>query len=52
MEKLKNCTGADILPYHAYGGSKAVAIGLPDNGDTSLIPTDDQMNEATKMICG
>jgi len=51
-EKLKNCAGADVLPYHAYGGSKAVALGLPDNGDASLIPTDDEINEAKRIICG
>lgn len=52
MGKLKNCTGADILPYHAYGGSKATSLGLPDNGDPAYIPTDDEINEATKIICG
>lgn len=36
----------------ACGGSKAVALGLPDNGDTSLIPTDDEISEAKRIICG
>lgn len=52
IDKLKNCTGADVLPYHAYGGSKAVSLGLPDNGKPSYIPTDAQINEAKEIICG
>lgn len=40
---LRGCTGVDVLPYHAYGSSKAVLLGLPDNGDKSLIPTAEQI---------
>ena len=50
MRQLKNCAGADILPYHAYGGSKAVTAGEPDNGDESLIPSQQQINEAEAAI--
>lgn len=50
MAKLKNCTGADVLPYHAYGGVKAELLGLSDNGDKNLIPTEDQINEFKEYI--
>jgi hypothetical protein len=50
MAKLKNCTGADVLPYHAYGGVKAELLGLSDNVDKNLIPTEDQINEFKEYI--
>lgn len=52
MKSLRNCTGADVLPYHAYGGSKNELTGGPDNGDRSMIPTDVQIKEAKAIICG
>lgn len=39
---LSNYDGTDVLPYHAYGGSKAVLLGMPDNGDKSLVPSPEQ----------
>lgn len=50
MKKLRNCTGADVLPYHAYGGSKAELTGREDNGDKSLIPTEEQINRFKEII--
>lgn len=50
MKKLRNCVGADILPYHAYGGSKAELTGREDNGDKALIPTEEQINRFKEMI--
>lgn len=52
VETLRNCEGADVLPYHAYGGSKATLLGMPDSGDAALIPDDEQITEAKSVICG
>ena len=52
IASLRNCEGADVLPYHAYGGSKAVLLGLPDNGDAVLVPSPEQIREARRIICG
>ncbi len=52
ISSLHNCAGADVLPYHAFGGSKAELIGERDNGVASFIPTDSQIREAKAVICG
>ena len=46
------CTprGVDILPYHAYGGAKAVLLGKEDNGRTSLIPTAEQVQQMKQVL--
>ncbi len=36
--ELSHCEGIEFLPYHAYGGSKMLPLGLPDNGRTEWIP--------------
>lgn len=41
--RLKNCTGADVLPYHAFGGAKAELAGLPDTSDKAMIPDEMQV---------
>ncbi len=35
---LSHCEGIDFIPYHAYAGSKARALGLPDNTRADWIP--------------
>ena len=50
--ELRSCEGADVLPYHAFGGSKAESVGMPDNGSASFVPTEEQLNEARRVICG
>ncbi len=35
---LNNCVGIEYIPYHAYGGAKALFIGQPDNGRPEWIP--------------
>lgn len=47
---LQNCTGVDLIPYHAYAGSKAVCLGLPDNGNKDWIPTTAQLNLAKQIL--
>jgi pyruvate formate lyase activating enzyme len=35
---LTHCEGVEFLPYHAYGGSKMIPLGLEDNGRVEWIP--------------
>ena len=35
---LAHCEGIEFLPYHAYGGSKMIPLGMPDNGRVEWIP--------------
>ena len=47
---LSNCEGVELLPYHAYGGTKAVFVGSDDNGRPQWIPTDGQIDRAKAVI--
>ncbi len=47
---LKNCEGIEFIPYHSYGGSKACALGLDNNGNDSWIPSAETVNEAKQYI--
>ena len=49
-KKLKNCDGVDILPYHAYAGSKATFIGKSDNGRVEWIPSESQTEEFKRAV--
>ena len=35
---LSYCEGVEFIPYHAYGGSKMIPLGMPDNGRVEWIP--------------
>ena len=48
---LSHLDGVELIPYHAYGGSKATLLGLTDNGHKEWIPTDGQMAQAKEMLC-
>ncbi len=48
--KLAHCRGIDVLPYHIYGSSKAVALGRDDNGNKAWIPSDAEIREFKKQI--
>lgn len=47
---LKHCDGVDFIPYHAYAGTKSVFLGLPDNGNKSWVPTNEEMDHAKKIF--
>jgi pyruvate-formate lyase-activating enzyme len=49
-EGLSNLDGVDLIPYHAYGGSKATLLGLSDNGRRDWIPTEEQIAKARETI--
>lgn len=47
---INNFDGLEIIPYHAYGGAKAVFLGNVDNGNTDWIPTDLQIKQAKEFL--
>ncbi len=47
---LSHLDGVDLIPYHAYGGSKATLLGLADNGRRDWIPTEEQLAEAKQSL--
>ena len=47
---LSRPTAVEILPYHAYGGSKATLLGKEDNGRTEWIPKEGQIRLAKERI--
>lgn len=47
---LRHCEGVEFLPFHAYGGSKAEAAGLPDTACSGWIPTEEQVKEAKTFL--
>ena len=48
--RIKNFDGLEIIPYHAYGGSKSVFLGRKDNGRSEWVPTEDQIREAKSLL--
>lgn len=54
VKSLSNCEGIELIPYHAYGGSKATLLGGEDNGRREWIPSKDELDFARKFIfdCG
>lgn len=47
---LHNLDGVDLIPYHAYGGTKSVFLGQADSGRRDWIPTHEQMEEARGIL--
>jgi pyruvate formate lyase activating enzyme len=47
---LLHCEGVEWLPYHAYGGTKSVFLGLPEGGRAEWIPTEAQIREAKETV--
>ena len=48
--KLKNCEYVELIPYHAYGGSKAVAIGRENNSRADWIPSKEFIDKAKNYL--
>lgn len=44
-KEIPNLQGIDVLPYHAYGGSKSTLLGKEDNGRADWIPTESEIQE-------
>lgn len=47
---LSHCEGVEWLPYHAYGGTKSVFLGLAESGRVEWIPTEEQIREAKETV--
>lgn len=47
---IANLDGVELLPYHTYGGSKAVFLGGTDNGRREWIPIASQLAAATHIL--
>ena len=47
---LSHCEGVELLPYHAYGGSKAQQLGGEDNGRPEWIPSERDMKAARRFL--
>lgn len=50
IKRLKHCEGVKFLPYHSYGGSKALALGRTDAGCDRWIPAKDQIAYAKEYL--
>lgn len=52
--RLKHCRYVELLPYHAYGGAKAVALGRKDNGNIKMVPSKEELSIAADYLkaCG
>lgn len=48
--KLSHCVGVELLPYHAYGGSKMVQIGYADNGKKEWVPSQTDIRHAIVLL--
>ena len=47
---LSACEGVELLPYHAYGGTKALFLGGEDNGKAEWIPSLAQIAQAKAVL--
>lgn len=47
---INNLDCVEFIPYHAYGGSKAVLLGLEDNGKKEWIPNQSQIDRAKRIL--
>jgi pyruvate formate lyase activating enzyme len=50
FRQLKHCDGVELIPYHAYGGSKSEQLGGQDNGRKEWIPSDDDIKWANEYL--
>lgn len=48
--KINNFDGVEWIPYHAYGGTKAVFLGREDNGKKEWIPTVEEIERAKSIL--
>lgn len=50
FSKLQNCIGVELIPYHAYGGSKNAQLGYGENGRREWIPSEEDMAYAANQL--
>ncbi|MCH5183555.1 MAG: glycyl-radical enzyme activating protein [Oscillospiraceae bacterium] len=49
-ESLTNCRGVELLPYHTYGDSKRIQLGLPSSAHPEWIPTAEDLQSAKAFL--
>ena len=49
-ERINNLDGVELIPYHAYGGTKSTLLGFEDSGRVEWIPTDAQIEAAKGVL--
>lgn len=49
-KKIGNFDGAELIPYHAYGGTKSVFLGGDDNGRKDWIPETEEIERARSIL--
>jgi pyruvate formate lyase activating enzyme len=47
---LTHCEGIECIPYHAYGGSKMIPLGMLDNGRVEWIPHNGTVEGAKEFL--
>lgn len=47
---LRHCRGVQLLPYHTYGSSKALQMGLSDPARKEWIPSAERLREAREQL--
>ena len=48
--KINNLDGVELIPYHAYGGTKSVFLGDKDSGKKDWIPTAEEIERAKSIL--
>ena len=48
--KLSGCRYIELIPYHAYGGSKMLPLGKEDNGNREWIPAKEQIEHIKAVL--
>lgn len=48
--QLVHCEGVEWIPYHSFGGAKAMALGRENNGKDAWIPTQAQIQAAEAWL--
>lgn len=50
FRSLRHCEGVELIPYHAYAGTKAVLLGGKDNGKPEWIPDEKTLEFARQVL--
>jgi len=48
--ELTHCEGVELIPYHTYGASKRIQLGMADNARPTWIPTEGDVLEAKERL--
>ncbi len=48
--RLKHCRYVELIPYHAFGGSKMIALAQKDNGNPKWIPEEADLRNAVQFL--